>query len=264
MAISAKSVALITGASSGIGFELASIFAQHGYNLVLVARNETILNEVANDLRLKYGTSSLVIVRDLSHPKAPEEVYNAVHFNGISIDVLVNNAGFGTYGRFSETDIATQLQMLQVNVTALTHLTRLFLSDMLEQGSGKILNVASLAGFQPGPMMAVYYATKAYVLSFSQALAAELKNTGVTITALCPGPTPTSFQERAGLKSSFLTNRMFVTSVKTVAQAGYDGVMKGKAIVIPGLLNKMIVQVLRLVPRRIPLAIIKFLQEKRG
>lgn len=195
-----KGTALITGASSGIGYELARLFARKGHGLVLVARNQETLRELAEKLEREHGIRAIVVSKDLSLPSTPEEIFRELAEKSISVDILVNNAGFGTRGMFSNADTDSQLKMIQVNTTALTHLTRLFLERMSRPRKGRILNVASTAAFQPGPLMAVYYATKAYVLSFSEALASELHGSGVTVTALCPGPTRTEFERRAGME----------------------------------------------------------------
>src|SRR5438128_1555599 len=189
--------ALITGASSGIGLELAKLFARDEHDVVLVARRADKLKQLAAQLGSAHNIRATVIPADLADPAAPEEIFRALRAADVELDVLVNNAGFGVTGPFLATDAAAELRMIQVNVTALTHLTKLFLPGMLGRGAGRVLNVASTAGFQPGPLMAVYYATKAYVISFSDALAEELRGTGVTVTCLCPGPTKTGFQEAA-------------------------------------------------------------------
>ena len=181
-----QKTALVTGSAHGIGYQLACVFARHSYNLVLVDKDQEKLAVTAEDFRQKFGISVKTIVKDLSISISPEEIFTELQQAAIKIDILVNNAGFGTYGIFSETDLTTELKMLQVNIVSLTHLTKLFLKDMISQGYGKILNVASVAAFQPGPLMAVYFATKAYVLSFSEAIANELEGTGVTVTTLCP------------------------------------------------------------------------------
>src|SRR2546423_6004428 len=194
------STALITGASSGIGLDLARLVAADGNNVVLVARSGDKLAELAAELESKHHIRAFVAPIDLADPGAPEELYHVLEEQGIAIDILINNAGFGTHGPFAEADLAAQMQMLQVNVAALTQLTWLFLQPMIRRKQGRIMNVASTAAFQPGPFMAVYYASKAYLLSFSEALANELHGTGVTVTTLCPGPTITGFQHRAGLE----------------------------------------------------------------
>lgn len=251
--------AFITGASSGIGLELARLFAQHGYNLVLLARNRAQLHEIAATMS---GISVHVIAKDLAHPRAPQEVFDELQEKNIAVDVLVNNAGFGQHGKFSEIALETELEMIQLNVTALTALTHLLLPAMLARRSGKIMNVASTAAFQPGPLMAVYYATKAYVLSFSEAIANELRGSGVTVTCLCPGATETNFARRADMENSRLF-RMGAMDAKQVAQAGFDGLMKGTTLVIPGTKNKILAQSVRFGPRKLVTAIARSIQEKR-
>lgn len=193
-----QSTALVTGASSGIGLELARVLARHGHNLVLVARDEIRLNEIARELGKENYVTVKVIARDLSNESAPTDIYNLLHNESVSVDILVNCAGTATLGLFAKADLASQMRMIHVNALALTALTHLFLKDMLNRGRGRILNVASTAAFQPGPLMAVYYATKAYVLSFSEAITNEVSGSGVTVTALCPGPTITGFQVKTG------------------------------------------------------------------
>jgi len=249
--------ALITGATSGIGYELSKLFAQDGYNLVINARHEQDLNEVADELEEAFGISIAVIAKDLSEPGAPDEIFLSLQDQSIKIDALVNNAGFGLYGSFAETDLSTEQAMMQVNMVALTHMTKLFLGHMLEQNEGGILNVASIASFQPGPMMAVYYASKAYVLSFSEALSSELSGSSVTVTALCPGPTATDFQERADLDTDRWLTLMKMMEAENVARAGYRALKKGRAVVVPGLMNKLIVFFERFIPRALLTDIVK-------
>ncbi|MGH2414109.1 MAG: SDR family NAD(P)-dependent oxidoreductase [Microcystaceae cyanobacterium] len=256
--------ALITGASSGIGYEFAQLFANDRYNLVLVARSEETLKKIAAEFSEKFGISVKIIPLDLSIPGTPDQVFLEVRREGIELDVLVNNAGFATYGFFSETDVSAELKMMQVNMVALTHLTKLFLKDMIARHEGKILNVSSTAGFQPGPLMAVYYATKAYVLSFSEAIANELEGSGVTVTVLCPGPTETGFQSRAKMKESRLFRIRQPMDVKTVARLGYWGLMHDKAIVIPGFLNKVLALANRFIPREVATRIVRNMQAKEG
>jgi short-subunit dehydrogenase len=239
--------ALITGASSGIGLDLARLFANDKHDLVLVARNESALGQVARECRARHGVKVVVLPQDLSHPSAPDEIFAALGQQGVAIDFLVNNAGFGAQGAFAKVDLKTHLDILQVNVVALTHLTRLFLPGMVGRGRGRILNVASTAAFAPGPYMSVYYASKAYVLSQSVALARELRHTGVTVTALCPGPTKTAFQERANMGGAKLFRAGMMTS-EAVALAGYRGFMRGKSFVIPGAANKASAWAGRVVP----------------
>ncbi len=246
---------LITGATFGIGNELAKIFAEQKHTLVLVARNKDRLHAIAKDWKERYGIEIIVIAKDLADPKAPESIFQAVQKHGLHVDNLVNNAGFGLEGRFASTTVQRELEMIQVNIGALVHLTKLFLPGMLNRKHGRIMNVASTAAFQPGPHMSVYYATKAFVLSFSEALNAELKRTGVTVTALCPGPTHTEFQSRAGVSSKVL--RTAGMKAFPVAEAGYRGMMRGKRIVIPGLFNRIGVWFVKFAPRPLPAMIIK-------
>jgi uncharacterized protein len=241
---------LITGASGGLGYEFALLFARDGFDCILVARSRDKLDELAARLESEFRVKTLVIARDLSKPSAVDEIYEEVSAASMDVDVLVNNAGFPVYGRFVDTDLQTELDMLQVNVMALTALTKLFVRGMVERRNGRILNLASTAAFVPGPLMAVYYASKAYVLSFSQALTNELKGTGVTVTALAPGPTRTGFQERGSLEGARLV-RGQVADPASVARTGYRGLMAGKSIVIPGWGNKLLPVVVRLSPRRV-------------
>lgn len=236
-----RGTALITGASSGIGKELSRLFARDGFDLVLVSRRETALRTLADELALLYGTTAHVLTEDLRQPAAPARVYAALAERSITVDVLVNNAGVGIFGLFCETEINDQLDTLHVNILTLTHLTRLFLRDMVARHSGKILNVASTAAFQPGPMMSVYYASKAFVFSLSEALHNELRGTGVTVTVLCPGPTPTEFQVHAGMEHLRIARGTVLplTPVQKVALEGYKGMMAGKDYVIPGIVNSI-------------------------
>ncbi len=259
-----RPTAVVTGASSGIGREIARLLAADGYRLALVARNASKLEELAHELRAAHGTISAVIPRDLAEDDAPREVLAEVERQGLAVDVLVNNAGAGIYGPFAETDLGRELETIRLNVVAVTALAKGVLPQMLRRRSGRILNVASTAAFQPGPLMAVYYATKAYVLSFSEAIANELAGTGVTVTALCPGPTVTEFQNAAGLTKTRLFTGPLVMDAGRVARAGYEGMLRGRPVVIPGLPNKLMVQALRLAPRRAVTAIARRIQETRG
>jgi uncharacterized protein len=254
-----KQTALITGASSGIGLDLAHLFAADGHDVVLVARSEGKLRELARELETKHNIKAQVIVADLAKPDAPQQIFVVAP----AVDILVNNAGYGLSGKFAETDLRTELDMIQVNIAALTHLTKLFLPPMLQRGRGRILNVASTASFQPGPLMAVYYATKAYVLSFSDAIGEELRGTGVTVTALCPGPTATGFQKTAELGSEALLKIMRPVSSMDVARAGYRALMRGKRVVVPGMKNKIGVQSIRITPRALATKVVRALQERR-
>ena len=258
-----KETALITGAASGIGYELACIFAAENYDLVLVDRNEFKLLEIAIDFKEKFHTQVKTIVKDLSVPSSSEQIFAELQRDQIKVDVLVNNAGFGTYGLFNETNLIAELEMLQVNLVCLTHLTKLFLKDMVKQDKGRILNVSSAAAFQPGPLMAVYFATKAYVLSFSEAIANELENTGVNVTVLCPGATVSAFHERTGMANSNLLKSKNMMDAKAVAQMGYDGLMRGKTIVVPGLVNKIFARLVGFFPRSWVIKVVRNMQEDK-
>jgi short-subunit dehydrogenase len=249
--------ALITGASSGIGYELAKLFAKDQTDLVLVARSREKLEEFASDLQQKHSITARVFAIDLSQASAPAEVFSFTEKQAINVDYLINNAGFGVRDGFASTDINQILEMIQLNIAALTHLTKLYLPNMLNQKSGKILNVASTAAFQPGPWMAVYYATKAYVLSFSEALANELAKTGVTVTTLCPGPTPTGFQKRAGAQNIQLMKSKILPALDAavVAKQGYEGMMREKKVIIPGFMNRLLALGARVGPRDLSTAI---------
>lgn len=240
--------ALITGASGGIGLEFAKVFATNGYDLILVARSES-LTGIAADLTQKHKITALPILRDLAAPDAAQAIFDQVSGAGLTVDVLVNNAGFATYGYFTELDLAKELNMIQLNIAALVHLTGLFLSGMKARKAGRILNVASTAAFQPGPLMATYYATKAFVLSWTEALNAEMKGTGVTLTALCPGPTESGFQNRAAMTDSKLVQGTLMSG-ESVAQQGYDALMAGSDIVVPGFRNQFFAFVVRLTSRK--------------
>ena len=248
--------ALITGASGGIGRELARVFAAQGHRVILLARTREPLESLAREL----GGSSkaLVIVKDLAETSAAVSVYEEVRRLGVAVGVLVNNAGFGAYGRFGTAPERMDRELLQVNLVSLIELTKLFLKDMQRTDRGRILNIASTAAFQPGPGMALYYASKAFVLSFSLALSEELRGSGVTVTALCPGPTDTGFQDRAGISQAKLMSlgRM---SAQRVARAGYAGLMKKKRLVIPGLRNQAVATVVPLMPRGAVLRLVKWL-----
>lgn len=255
---------LITGASSGIGLELARVAAGKGHDLVLVARTEGKLRELARELHERHGVRAEVIAADLSRPEAAAEVVSRLETLGIQIDALVNNAGFGVYGPFTETALAIELQVIQVNIVALTELTKRLLPGMVARRSGRILNVASTAAFLPGPLMAVYYATKAYVLSFSEAIANELAGTGVTVTVLCPGPTASGFQAAAKLEESKLMAGKTLATSRQVAQDGYDAMMAGKTLIVSGWSNKLVAQMPRLLPRRVVASIVRGVQDRRS
>jgi short-subunit dehydrogenase len=257
-----RKTALITGASFGIGMELARIFAREGYSLVLVARSGDKLRQLASELEKSHGTRSLILAVDLTEPGASAYVLDQTTRADIQVDVLVNNAGFGQYGYFAENDLEECLRQIQLNVTTLTHLTRLYLPAMVERKSGRILNVASTAAFQPGPLMAVYFATKAYVLHFSEALANELNGMDVTVTCLCPGPTATEFAKRANI-TDLLLLKFGSMDAHTVAEDGYRALMAGKPVVISGFKNWLVAQSVRFSPRRLVTGMVRKMQEAK-
>jgi short-subunit dehydrogenase len=257
-----RPVALITGASMGLGAEFARLFAANGHDLVLTARSADKLASVKREIENLHGASVRVIVADLAEPGAPRAIYDEIAAAGIEISVLVNNAGYGMYGFFHEVDRDAVMDMIQVNVNALVLLTRLFIGDMVGRGRGRILNVASTAAFQPGPLQPVYYATKAFVLSFTEAIANELKGTGVTATALCPGPVATGFQERANVGDVRGLRLMMRTTPEQVVREGFDGMVKGKSVVIPGMLNRVLVFLLRFSPRNFVTGMVRRIQSR--
>jgi uncharacterized protein len=255
----AQETALVTGASSGIGRELVRLFAAEGTKLVLVARQREKLEQLAAELREAHGVDVRVLPADLADPRSPQAIFDELAAVGVEVDVLVNNAGFGAVGAVADLPLTRQLDMLQVNVTSLTHLTRLFLPGMIARRAGGVLNVGSIAGFQPGPLMAVYYASKAYVLSFSEALCEELRGTGVRVTCLAPGATATGFAAAAEAEQTRLF-RFGVMDARRVAAAGYRGFRRGKLLVIPGTMNKLLPFVERFAPRWLPRKIAMLLQ----
>src|SRR5260370_23034506 len=228
-----RKTALITGASFGIGLEFARIFAREGYDLILVARSGDKLRQLASELEKAHGTHSLILATDLTEPGASAYVVDQTTRADIQVDVVVKNAGFGQYGMFAENDLEECLRKIQLNVTTLTHLTHLYLPAMIARKSGGVLNVASTAAFQPGPLMAVYFATKAYVLHLSEALANELNGSGVTVTCLCPGATGTEFHKRANATGQRLV-KFGSMEARTVAEDGYPAFIAGKPVVILG------------------------------
>jgi short-subunit dehydrogenase len=257
-----KLTALVTGASGGIGEELARLFAADGHNLVLVARSADKLQRLSEELGAKHNTSARVVASDLSRPEAPREIFEELGHEGINVDALVNNAGIGSWGLFAETDLQQELELLQINIVALTHLTKLFLPSMIARGRGYLCNVASTAAFQPGPLMAVYYASKAYVLSLTEALANECEGTGVRVSALCPGPTETGFVAAAGMSESKLFDRGAMTA-REVAEIGYRGLLAGKTIVIPGTRNALVAHTVGFMPRKLVTKVVRGIQERR-
>jgi uncharacterized protein len=256
------STVLITGASGGIGYELAKLFACDHFNLVLVARSEDKLRQVANELQ-PHGVEVKTIPLDLSSPSAPNSIFDQLQREKTAVDILINNAGFGAYGEFAQMPEAEILGQIDLNIRALTELTRLFLPPMIARRNGKIMNVASVAGFQPGPLMAVYYATKAYVISFSEAIANEVQGSGVTVSCFCPGATYTGFARRAGIEQSRLFS-IGAMSAERVARDGYRALMWGRTLAISGAHNRLIAQSSRFAPRKMVTAISRWVAEKTG
>lgn len=250
---------LITGASTGIGYEFTKLFARDGYNLVLIARNQHKLDIIKKELIEDYNIQVKIIVKDLSLPSSAQEVFNEIVNSNIKIDVLVNNAGIGCSGLFHNVDIQKDLEMINLNIVTLTYLTKLLVNEMIKRGAGKVLNVASNGAFQPGPYVAVYYATKAYVLSFSEAITNEFKDFGINVTTFCPGATKTEFAKRSGKADSGSAMNPDV-----VARIAYDGLKKNKKIVIPGIGNNIFVLLSKLLPRSISANMVRKSQEKRA
>jgi uncharacterized protein len=266
MAHDRRMTALVTGASSGIGAELARIHAAAGGDLILVARRqdrlEALQAEISSPRSQISNPSVHILMKDLSDPKAPQQLYDEIKTRNLRVDYLINNAGFGYRGLFHQQDWDRNASMIQVNIVALAALTRLFVPDMVARRSGRILNVASLAGFVAGPLHAIYFATKAFVLSFSESIANELRGTGVTVTTLCPGPTRTEFTGYADMDG--VPGFTHAAPARKVAQCGYDAMLKGKPLVVPGLLNKLAAHLaLRLTPRSLATRISRATMEKR-
>src|ERR1700756_2530553 len=255
------STVLITGASGGIGYELAKLFARDHHNLVLAARSADKLAQLATELRTQ-GVTVKTVPLDLSTPLAPKFLFDQLQIEGVAVDILINNAGFGAFGEFAQMSNDKIFGQIQLNITALTELTRLFLPAMLARHSGRIMNVASPAGFQPGPLMAVYYATKAYVISFTEAIANEVRKSGVTVTCFCPGATHTGFAKRAGTEKSRLFQQLGGMSAEKVALDGYRAVMEGRTLAISGLHNWAVAQSTRFSPRRMVTAVSRWVAEK--
>lgn len=250
---------LVTGASSGIGRALSHRFARAGSSCILLARSKNALHRLADDLSSRYGVETHVIVADLSASGSPREIVEELNHRGLSVDVLVNNAGFGDRGAFAEVSAERQVAMIQVNVTTLTELTRLLLPAMLDRDRGGILNVASTAAFQPGPFMSVYYATKAYVLSFSEGIAEETSESGVTVTCLAPGPTRTAFIEKADMENTNLFQWGTTMTPEAVAEAGYKAFRTGAVLVVPGWPNKIGAFLIRMTPRGVARKVVAWL-----
>jgi short-subunit dehydrogenase len=258
----ARPIALVTGASAGIGTELARLLAVD-HDLILTARRDAPLRALAEELKRLSGTTCHIFPFDLADPNAPRQLFDTVSGAGLTVEVLVNNAGFGDLGPFARADLAKSLRMIQVNVTALTELTALFLPGLLARGRGRILNVGSIAGFQPGPLMAVYYATKAYVNSFSEALHSELRGTGVTVTVLCPGPVATEFAAVAGMQATRVFSAGQAMAARPVAVAGVHAMRAGRRLVVPGWRNRFMLFMERLAPRGVVIRAVKMMMQRR-
>lgn len=256
---------LITGASNGFGMEFAKLFAKDGYNLVLVARNGDRLRDIGYSLQDEYQLQKVCIVQsDLSRPESPQEIYNELKQKGVRVDVLVNNAGVGVHGFFHETELDRELDLIQLNISSVVHLTKLFLKDMVARNEGKILNVASIVSFMPSPLMAVYAASKAFVLSFTEALQNELKEKNITITALCPGASDTMFFKTADAENTRAANGA-LSSPEEVAKDGYAALMKGESRVVSGMLNKVQAGASRILPDSALASTMRFqMEEKNG
>lgn len=243
-----RQLALITGGSSGIGLALAHEFASHDYDLILVSEDTSALDQACREVTRRHPVQVRVITQDLRKADGPRKLHDEVTAMALQVDVLVNDAGIGQRGPFAEIPLTRDLELIQLNVMAVTQLTKLFLVDMLRRGSGRILNLGSIAGFQPGPLFAVYHATKAYVVSLTEALADELADTPLTITCLCPGPTATNFFARAEMEHTKVVQDGDLMDPAVVAKAGYEGLMDGERIVVPGAKNKVMTFTRRLIP----------------
>jgi len=235
------SYVLITGTTSGLGREFARLFAQNGYNIVAVARNEALLQQQKQELERQFGVEMVYIVKDLSAENSAREVYDEIKHKGINIDILINNAGFGSFGRYVDVDWQRQKGLASVNMLAVMQLSYLFGKDMDRRGEGKIVNIASIASFQAGPYMAMYYASKAFVRSFSEALHEEMKSSGVSVTAICPGPVATNFEKNAQMMSSAMFTKLRVYTPEVVAAKSYRAIMNNKAVYVVGWPNKLLV-----------------------
>lgn len=257
-----RTTALVTGASSGIGEELAKVHAEHGGDLVIVARRRDRLDAIKAELEKAHGITVHVLAQDLTQADAPRRIFDELQSRGVAVDILINNAGLGYLGLFHEQDWSRNEDMIKINILALAALTRLFLPPMIERRNGRVLNVASMAGFVPGPNHAIYYASKAFVISLSEAIANELEGTGVTVTVLCPGPVDTEFTRRSEMKGVRLLKHK--ASARDTAQAGYNAMLKGKTVVVPGPVSKLTIHgLLRLSPRWLTTRISRALMEKK-
>jgi len=255
-----RKTAIVTGASSGIGRELALLIAERGFDLVLIGRDSERLGSLAQAIKNHHNRESTILPIDLASQTGAREVYEQCSRRSILPEILVNNAGYGLFGPFASLGIDEQLGMIQLNITTLTHLTRLFLPEMIRRRQGFVLNVASTAAFQPGPLMAAYYASKSYVVSLTIALAQELKGSGVSVSVLCPGPTKTEFHRRAGVKHTQVGNMAFM-SARDVAESGIVQLLKGKTVIIPGFLNKVGAIGGRLLPMALAAQLVKQLHQ---
>jgi len=253
---------LITGASEGIGYEFAKTFAENNYNILAISKNTEKLCELKSELENKYCITVNILSIDLSHLSNLNEIYQFIKNNNIKIDILINNAGFGIFGDFTETDFQRELDMINVNIVSLTYLTKIILKEMVRNKSGTIINVASTASFKPGPLMSVYYATKAYVLSFSEAVAAEIKNSGVNIIILCPGPTGTDFFMKASGRKLSVSKYNKIATPYEVAMFGFNAIKKNKLIAIPGFRNRIYTKILKFIPGRLITYILYRLKKK--
>lgn len=251
-----RKTVLITGASSGLGYEFVKLFSKDNYDLILVARNVKRLEEIKNQFP---SVNIMLFPKDLTKPNAVKELYSEIKAQNLNIDVLINNAGFGLLGEFDKLDIDKEINMINLNVSALTELTYYVLKEMKQRNEGKILNVASIAAFAPGPLMAVYHATKAYVLSFSEALAEDLKETDIAITILCPGPTSTNFGKVAASDNTKMFNNAM--AAETVAKAGYNALMRNKRVIVTGAVNKIAVFLTRFFPRSLAAKVAKYVSQ---
>ncbi|WP_111309652.1 SDR family NAD(P)-dependent oxidoreductase [Confluentibacter sediminis] len=252
--------ALITGAASGLGYELSLLLANDAYNVILVDIDSEKLHLVKSEIEKSFSCKVTVLVKDLSVPDVASQIVEEI--NGAPIDVLVNNAGFGLFGTFNNTEWKRELEMLYLHIITTTHLTKLLLEGMVERKSGKILNISSLAAFQPGPLMSIYYASKSYLLSFSEAIANELKGSGVTVTVLCPGPTKTAFQDVVSENAADNKISFNMACPSEVARYGYNAMHKGKTVAIPGIINKFLATIHRFVSRGMAAKIVRNIQEK--
>ncbi len=258
-----KNTALITGASGGIGLEFAKLFAADGNDLVLVARNAAKLQEIANSLHSQFKIAAHIVPLNLADPKSSEELFQQLQRANIQVDYLVNNAGFGTHGYFHEIDLNENLDLLQLNITTLTHLSRLFAKEMVERKFGGIINIASTAAFQPGPLMATYYASKSYVVAFTEAIAEELKKFNIKVSVICPGPTETNFQQRAGITDALVGKKsILMMESEKVARIGYKNWKCGKTVIITGVMNTMGAKIAKVTPHKITNSIIKSMHKK--